>query len=147
MNKNRIVLIAVIGAIIIAAVLFIRLPLSQSAVLNASFDDVTKYMADIFKADVTACQTNHASVWGPHFLASDTQYWIETEKYEPAKLLQFQAWYYQIGGEYNIFTIEKIDASTTRLTVNQTVRFFITLPYWPRAERAIINAIETDLKK
>jgi len=147
MNKNNIALIAVIGAIIAAAVFFLRLPLSQSAVLDFPFDAVTQYMNDVFKVDVTASQTDHPSTMAPHFLATNTDYFIETEKYEREKLLRFQARFGQIGAEYNTFTIEKIDAATTRLTVNQTVWLFIPILYLPREERAIIDAIKSDLEK
>ena len=147
MNKNIIVIIAVIGATIAAAVLFLRMPQSQSVVLNYPFDSVTRYMNEVFKTDVATSQPNHPSVLGPHFLDSKTIYTVETEQYEPGKLLRFRAWFAQIGGENNTFTIEMADASTTRLTINRTVNFIVTLPYWPKSERAIINAIETDLEK
>ncbi len=55
-------------------------------------------------------------------------------------------YYYQIGGEENIFTIRKLNEKQTKIAVDQTIRFIITFPDSPGRERSILNAIEKELK-
>ena len=149
-KKSKLIATAVIALTVVITVVTLisdRPANSQAIVLDVTFTDATLYLSEIFKTAVMACQTNHPCVWGPSFLDSKTQYRIETKKFEPGRFLQFQVWYYQIGGEYNIFTVEHLENKKTRLTVNQTISFIVTLPYWPRTERRILEDIQSGLLK
>ncbi len=115
-------------------------------IIDYSFSEVTGYLAEKFKIDVTSCIKEHPEVWGPDFLDKGTLYWIETEEYIPNKKLKFEARYYQIGGEESIFTIKSLGENQTEISIDRTIRFFIKMPNFGRSEKRILNIIEKDLK-
>ncbi len=129
------------SVLIISCVLILSIAMwitPRSKIYDHSFSDVVNYFSEKFTYDVTACVKRHPSVWGPNFLDTSTHYWIETERYIPEKELKFEAWYYQIGGEKNIFTIIKLNEKQTKITVRQIISFF--------REQHILNIIEKELK-
>lgn len=120
---------------------------SQSIVLEAPFSAVENFFFSQFGTNVSELVTEHAEVWGPKFLDCGTRYWVETKKYSPGELLKFEAWYSQIGGASVTFTIEFIDANTTRLTVDKVATFFITNPYCSVDENRILGQIRSEIEE
>lgn len=118
---------------------------SQSIVLETPFSEVENFFSTQFGTNALA--TEHAEVWGPKFLDCGTRYWVETKKYSFGKLLEFEAWYYQIGGASVTFTLEFIDANKTRLTLDKVARFFITNPYCSADEKRILGQIKKAIEE
>lgn len=134
----------ILGVGLTAALLFVG-PRSQTRVIDRPYGDVVAYLCRVFKTDLT--QTGlHSAVWGPTFLDPTTQYFTETYDFSENGELNFQARYYQIGGEDDTFNVRKLSNTQTVLTVNHVIRFFAVFSKCTGKEISILNAIEDDLR-
>jgi len=132
-------LVALAGAILLVG------PKSQTRVLNRPYADVVAYLCGVFKTDLTKTGL-HSEVWGPTFLDTTTQYFVETYDFSPNKELRFQARYYQIGGEDNTFTIRRLNERQPKMTVDQVIHFFAVFPKCTGRELKILDTIQKDLE-
>jgi len=137
---------AIIAAIAGAGVLLFVGSRSQARVINCPFADVVSYLCGAFNTDLTQIG-KHTVAWGPKFLDTGTQYFVEPRVFLPDQELRFRAWYYQIGGEDNAFTIRKLNDRQTEITVDQVIRFLAVFPKCTVRERRILNSIQEDLER
>ena len=136
---------AIIAAVAVAGVLLFVGSRSQACVINCPFADVVSYLSGAFNTDLT--QTGkHTRAWGPKFLDTETQYFVEPSAFSPDQELRFRAWYYQIGGEDNAFIIRRLNDRQTEITVDQVIRFLAVFPKCTIRERRILNSIQEDLE-
>lgn len=132
---------------LILVCIYIMLPRrGQKTILEHPFDDVVSYMNVAFQTNLTACSSGWA--WGPTFLSTGTVYFVETKLYIPRERLYFEAWFSQIGGEYNYFSLHSINDSHTRLSIyKKTVPFSALLtPFNWVAEKRILHQIKNGMK-
>ncbi len=143
--KRKFLFIVVIAIIFVTGVIW----KSQSRIYEHSFSDIVNYLSTKFTLDVTACGGEaeyHPGVWGPNFLDESTIYAIETELYIPERELKFKAWFYQIGGEENIFVIKKLNEKQAKMTVDyKGLPSRFDLPFFLLRERSILNIIGKEL--
>ncbi len=118
---------------------------SQARVINCPFADVVSYFCGAFHTDLTQ-SGKRTMIWGPKFLDTGTQYFVEPRVFLPDQELRFRAWYYQIGGEDNAFIIRRINDRQTEITVNQVIRFLAVFPKCTVRERRLLNSIQEELE-
>ena len=113
-----------------------------SVELSYSVDAVVGYISSSFGVDMTELVDHSRELWGPQFLNTNELYWVTTEVYEEGKSLEFTAFYYQIGGETVRFEIEAIDPGSTRITVDRSLKMFISHPGCTSGEKRILDVIQ-----
>ena len=144
-KRSIAVAFAIIAAIAGVGVLLVVGPRSQTRVINCPFADVVSYLGGAFKTDLTKTG-KHMMAWGPRFLDTETQYFVEPSAFSPGQELRFRAWYYQRGGEDNAFIIRRLNDSQTEITVDQVIRFLAFFPKCNASERKILSSIQQDLE-
>lgn len=137
--------IAMIVTIAVAGIFLFVGSRSQARVINCPFADVVSYFCGAFHTDLTQ-SGKRTMIWGPKFLDTGTQYFVEPRVFLPDQELRFRAWYYQIGGEDNAFIIRRINDRQTEITVNQVIRFLAVFPKCTVRERRLLNSIQEELE-
>ena len=111
---------------------------AESTTLDYKFEQVVDYINAAFHTNVTSQSSGWA--WGPSFLSTGTVYFIKSELYIPHERMEFQAWFSQIGSEYNKFTICRLATGQTEVSVSRTVKPLLVDTR--KTEKRILRGIE-----
>lgn len=144
-KRSLAVAIAFIVTIAAAGILLFVGSRSQTRMINCPFADVVSCFCGALHADLTQ-SGKRTTIWGPKFLDTGTQYFVDTSVFLPDQELRFRAWYYQIGGEDNAFIIRRINDRQTEITVDQAIRFLAVFPKCTARERRLLNSIQKELE-
>ena len=110
--------------------------------LDHSFNDVVYYLSSQFGTNITEITGHAVELTGPNILDESEHYWVQTEQYKIDELLVLTAYYYQIGGESWRFQLVKKSADSCKLTVDKTIKLFLTFKGCRSAEERVLKEIK-----
>jgi len=110
--------------------------------LDHSFNDVVYYLSSQFGTNITEITGHAVELTGPNILDESERYWVQTEQYKIDELLVLTAYYYQIRGESWRFQLVKKSADSCRLTVDKTIKLFLTFKGCRSAEERVLKEIK-----
>lgn len=148
MKINSLLVLVSLVFLIIVICFWLYLNRTTDSVVNHPFQKVKHFFNSSFKTDVSASDIQKAYVYGPSFLsATGTIYTVETIEFQPNERLQFAASFSQIGSEYNVFTVQRIDSDHTRIAIQQRVSFIFPIPFNRKWEEKILSNVITELNE
>jgi len=115
----------------------------QTRTVDYNFDTTVDFLSKEIGTNITQWTNSEyfTSVYPSNIMNNSEMYFFGTKKYIPGNKLVFEMYFAQIGGEWNIFTVERKASKTTDISLSQFAEFMIFFSFCRQNEINILNNI------